>query len=231
MRAAAMGLMLLVAGCAGTGPYYYEPAAANAQVGGIPAVDYPVPPGQPRGDVRVVSFGVTDLQSQAGGQTTPVLQVRLLVSNTGDDAPWTIDTRQILAVIGGEGNGGPIDPAVGLVRDSFVGMARLLDAMAGRQLKISQLADELSRYEIVKTKFECRREDANRAVEAVKAAFSKEKVDTQDGVRVDWKNSWVHARPSNTEPIMRIFAEAPTRAEAEEKVAAVQKVVNQTLGR
>ena len=56
------------------------------------------------------------------------------------------------AIFGGEGNGGPIDPAVGLVRDSFVGMARLLDAMAGRQMPISQLADELPRYAIVKTK-------------------------------------------------------------------------------
>ena len=135
------------------------------------------------------------------------------------------------AVIGGEGNGGVIDLRMVPGRDSLVGMAYVLQLMASTGKKLSELVSEIPRYEIVKTKFECRREDANRAVDAVKAAFSKDKVDTQDGVRVDWEKSWVHARPSNTEPIMRIIAEAPTRAEAEGKIAAVQKVVNATLGR
>lgn len=135
------------------------------------------------------------------------------------------------AVIGGEGNGGVIDLRIVPGRDSLVGMAYVLQLMASTGKTISQLVDEIPRYQIVKTKFECRREDANRAVEAVKAAFASEKVDVQDGVRVDWEKSWVHARPSNTEPIMRIIAEAPTQAEAEAKIAAVQKVVNATLGR
>ena len=51
-------------------------------------------------------------------------------------------------------------------------------------------------------------EDANRAVEALKKKFAQEKLDTQDGIRVDWQKSWIHARPSNTEPLMRIIAEA-----------------------
>ncbi|HZZ43405.1 MAG TPA: hypothetical protein VFE58_10750 [Tepidisphaeraceae bacterium] len=55
------------------------------------------------------------------------------------------------------------------------------------------------------------------------------KVDTQDGIRIDWPNSWVHARPSNTEPIMRIIAEAPDQQTAESKIAAVQSVVDRTL--
>ncbi len=135
------------------------------------------------------------------------------------------------AVIGGEGNGGVIDLRIVPGRDSLVGMAYVLQLMASTGKTMSQLVAEIPHYEIVKTKFECRREDANRAVEAVKASFAKEKVDTQDGVRVDWEKSWVHARPSNTEPIMRIIAEAPTKAEAEQKIADVQKVVNATLGR
>jgi phosphomannomutase len=81
----------------------------------------------------------------------------------------------------------------------------------------------------VKTKFECRREDANRAVEAIKKEFASEKIDTQDGIRIDWDRAWVHARPSNTEPIMRIIAEAPDRATAEEKIASVQRVVDTVL--
>jgi phosphomannomutase len=136
---------------------------------------------------------------------------------------------QTNAVIGGEGNGGVIDPRIVLGRDSLVGIAYILDLMAGTGKTISQLVAEIPRYEIVKTKFECRREDATRAVEAVKRAFAAEKVDTQDGIRIDWPDAWVHARASNTEPIMRIIAEAPTRPAADEKIAAVRKVVDEAL--
>jgi len=90
---------------------------------------------------------------------------------------------------------------------------------------------ELPRYEIVKTKFECRREDAERAVEALKKEFTTERVDTQDGIRIDWDNAWVHARPSNTEPIMRIIAEAPDKATAEQRISRVRDVVDRALGR
>jgi phosphomannomutase len=134
------------------------------------------------------------------------------------------------SVIGGEGNGGVIDPRIVPGRDSLVGMAYVLQLMAGTGKSISQLVAGIPRYEIVKTKFECRREDANRAVEAVKRAFASERVDTQDGIRIDWERAWVHARPSNTEPIMRIIAEAPDRAEAEGKIAMVRGVVDGVLG-
>jgi len=133
------------------------------------------------------------------------------------------------ATIGGEGNGGVIDPRIVPGRDSLVGMAYVLSLMAETGKSIGQLVAELPRYEIVKTKFECRREDADRAVEAIKAEFTKEKVDTQDGIRIDWEASWVHARPSNTEPIMRIIAEAPDRATADQRIAAVQSVVDRVL--
>lgn len=133
------------------------------------------------------------------------------------------------AVIGGEGNGGVIDLRIVPGRDSLVGMAYVLQLMAMTGKSLSQLVAEIPRYEIVKTKFECRREDANRAVDAIKEAFASEKIDTQDGVRIDWAQAWVHARPSNTEPIMRIIAEAPDRATAQEKIDAVQAVVKRVL--
>jgi phosphomannomutase len=135
------------------------------------------------------------------------------------------------AVIGGEGNGGVIDTRIVPGRDSLVGMAYVLQLMASSGKTLGELVAEIPRYEIVKTKFECRREDANRAVEALKKEFASEKVDTQDGIRIDWAKAWVHARPSNTEPIMRIIAEAPTRAEADEKVALVRTVVDRTLSK
>jgi phosphomannomutase len=142
------------------------------------------------------------------------------------------------AVIGGEGNGGVIDPRIVPGRDSLVGIAYVLQLMAAAGKTVSQLVGEIPRYEIVKTKFECRREDAVRAVEAIKKAFASEKIDTQDGIRIDWDGvpggrppgpAWVHARPSNTEPIMRIIAEAPDRAAAENRIAQVQTIVQQVL--
>jgi phosphomannomutase len=134
------------------------------------------------------------------------------------------------AIIGGEGNGGVIDPRIVPGRDSLVGMAYVLNLMADTGKSISQLVAEIPKYEIVKTKFECRREDADRAVAALKKHFTTEKIDTQDGIRIDWPTAWVHARPSNTEPIMRIIAEAPDRAAAEKYIAEVQNVVRKTLG-
>ncbi len=134
------------------------------------------------------------------------------------------------ATIGGEGNGGVIDLRIVPGRDSLVGMAYVLQLMASTGKSISQLVAEIPRYEIVKTKFECRREDANKVVEVLKKEFANEKVDTQDGIRIDWDRAWVHARPSNTEPIMRIIAEAPDRPTAEARVAQVQAVVKRVLG-
>src|SRR5688572_11615716 len=79
------------------------------------------------------------------------------------------------SIIGGEGNGGVIDPRIVPGRDSLVGMAYVLGLMASTNKSISQLVGEIPRYEIVKTKFECRREDANRAVEALKKQFASER--------------------------------------------------------
>jgi phosphomannomutase len=113
-------------------------------------------------------------------------------------------------------------------------MAYVLQSMASTGKSIGQLVADLPRYEIVKTKFECRREDADRAVAAIKSAMAQEagvSVDTQDGIRLDWvgERSWVHARPSNTEPIMRIIAEAPDKAIADRRIAQVQEIVRGVL--
>ncbi len=118
------------------------------------------------------------------------------------------------AVFGGEGNGGPIDPRVGLVRDSFVGMALLLDAMASRNLRVSELADELPRYQIVKTKVPISREVISARLDALARHFDTARADRLDGLRLDWPGRWLLVRTSNTEPICRAIAEAPTEEEA-----------------
>ncbi len=118
------------------------------------------------------------------------------------------------AVFGGEGNGGPIDPRVGLVRDSFVGMAQLLDAMAARNAKISQLADELPRSWIVKTKISLEPSRVPAALDALQQQFPDAAADRLDGLRLDWPGRWLLVRPSNTEPIVRAIAEAESEAQA-----------------
>ena len=163
-----------------------------------------------------------DIAARAGGRVirTPVGEANVIDAMLKNDA-----------VIGGEGNGGVIDPRVVPGRDSLVGIAYVLQLLAATGKTISQCVADLPRYEIVKTKFECRREDAQRAVEAIKQEFSRERIDVQDGIRIDWDTAWVHARASNTEPIMRIIAEAPDRAIADQKIAQVRAVVDRTLGR
>jgi phosphomannomutase len=119
------------------------------------------------------------------------------------------------AVIGGEGNGGVIDPRVGLVRDSFVGMALVLDAMAARGLPVSQLADELPHYAIHKTTIAVAADEIPAALDALERYFGDATADRLDGLRLDWPNgAWLLVRPSNTEPIVRAIAEAPTIEEA-----------------
>jgi phosphomannomutase len=120
------------------------------------------------------------------------------------------------AIFGGEGNGGPIDPRVVLVRDSFVGMAQVLAAMAGRNLPVGKLADELPRYEIRKTTVKLPAEKLPAALEALQRHFSEAHIDRLDGLRLDWPDRWLIVRGSNTEPIVRAIAEAPTAEAAEE---------------
>ena len=119
------------------------------------------------------------------------------------------------AVFGGEGNGGPIDPRVVLVRDSFVGMAQILAAMAERKLPVSHLADELPRYEICKTTLQFSAANLPAAFDKLENHFAGNKFNRLDGLRIDTPSGWLIVRGSNTEPIVRIIAEAPTQAAAE----------------
>jgi len=129
------------------------------------------------------------------------------------------------AIFGGEGNGGPIHPQIGLVRDSFVGMALLLDAMAERKLSIGAMADALPRYEIVKTKISLAKEKIPAALAALESHFADAVPDRLDGLRLDWPDRWLLVRGSNTEPIVRAIAEAPTAEIAQQLCDEAARVV------
>lgn len=129
------------------------------------------------------------------------------------------------AVLGGEGSGGVIHPRVGYVRDSFVGMALVLDAMASRDLPIGEIADALPRYAMSKTKMALSTDKLPAAFAALRRHWSAAKADEMDGLRLDFPGKWLLVRGSNTEPIVRAVAEAPTAAEARELCDAALQVL------
>lgn len=118
------------------------------------------------------------------------------------------------AVFGGEGSGGPIDPRVGYVRDSFVGMANVLDLMTRRKKKISALADALPRYEIVKQKIDFEVDSLENLQPHFESIFPEAEIQTSDGLRLAWPDRWLLIRGSNTEPIIRIIAESTTEKQS-----------------
>ncbi len=131
------------------------------------------------------------------------------------EANVTAVMESLEAVLGGEGNGGVIDPRVGLVRDSFISMALILDALAERETTVSRWVAELPRYEIHKTKVRLAPERLAAALDALRSHFKSAQFSTLDGLRLDWEGKWLLVRASNTEPIVRIIAEARTIADAQ----------------
>jgi phosphomannomutase len=122
------------------------------------------------------------------------------------------------AVFGGEGNGGVMLPEIHPCRDAVVGMEIILENMAETGRSVAELVKALPRYHIQKVKVDVSKADLRRGFERFKRRFRHGKIDLQDGVRVDFRKSWVQARRSNTEPVVRIIAEAPGRREAAELV-------------
>jgi phosphomannomutase len=123
--------------------------------------------------------------------------------------------REVGAVIGGEGNGGVIDPRVGWVRDPFIGMALILNLLADTGKRLSELVAELPSYCIIKDKYTLESDRLPQLFAALLQRWPDAAVNRMDGLRLDWPSRWVHVRPSNTEPIVRVIAEAPQEKEAQ----------------
>ena len=129
------------------------------------------------------------------------------------------------SVIGGEGNGGVIDPRVGLGRDSAIGMALVLDCLAARNSSVSEQVAQLPRYTIQKDKVSVVREQLPEIFDEVACQFSDGVIDRSDGLRVDWDDAWVQVRASNTEPIVRVIAEAGREERAGELCEKIRQLV------
>ena len=130
------------------------------------------------------------------------------------------------AIIGGEGNGGVIYPELHYGRDALVGVALFLTLMAKSGKKVTELKAGYPQYAIAKNKIQLTPEiDVDAILEAVKDKFKSEKITDIDGVKIDFPDSWVHLRKSNTEPIIRIYSEASTMEKADQLAEEIKKVI------
>lgn len=130
------------------------------------------------------------------------------------------------AVIGGEGNGGVIYPASHYGRDALVGVALFLSLLAHKKMKVSQLKQTYPQYSISKNRIELSADmNVDEVLERVKEAFANEKINTRDGVKIDFEDGWVHLRRSNTEPIIRVYSEADSMEHANLLAAKVINLV------
>jgi phosphomannomutase len=127
-------------------------------------------------------------------------------------------------IIGGEGNGGVIDLRIGPIRDSLVAMAFTLQLLAKTGKTVSQLVGEIPRYSMTKYKFPADKAKVKLILDAVKKLFPNAKIDSSDGFRFDFPDAWIHIRSSNTEPIVRVIAEAKDKTTAQKYIDAVLKI-------
>jgi phosphomannomutase len=133
--------------------------------------------------------------------------------------------KAVGAIIGGEGNGGLIEPRVGYVRDSFAAMAYVLAGLAENRRPLSAWVDSLPRYTIVKDKVTCPREKVAAACAALLNLYRDAQAQEGDGLRLDWTDRWVQVRASNTEPILRVIAEAPDATQARQLCSEALELV------
>jgi phosphomannomutase len=138
--------------------------------------------------------------------------------------------KEIGAVIGGEGNGGIIYPESHYGRDAMVGIALFLTHYVKTGLKASELRDSYPRYAMSKNKIELTAgTNVDAILEEVKKLFPDAKVNTIDGVKLDFEEGWVHLRKSNTEPIIRVYSEGPHKLAADELAQSVMKEIQELV--
>lgn len=168
---------------------------------------------------------VDDMAADLGGEVTraPVGEVNVAVR-----------MRELGAVVGGEGNGGVILPELHLGRDAPLAAALVLQLLTDEGGPLSRIVARFPQYRIVKDRIDRPGGTAAGGLEgvysALEAAFPGAAVDRQDGLRLSWQDRWVHVRPSGTEPIVRVIAEAPGDVEARELVSRCRAPIEALAG-
>lgn len=157
-------------------------------------------------------------------------KIRLIRTKVGE-ANVVSQMKQKDAIIGGEGNGGVIFPKINYGRDSIVAMGLILEYLAKSNKRISQLVDELPRYEMIKGKFDCPFSKTFEVLNAIKDFYKNENIDTADGLKIIWPDKWIHIRSSNTEPIIRVIVEGRTKKEANDLYIGMSSRINEIIGK
>ena len=142
----------------------------------------------------------------------------------------TTKMKETGAVIGGEGNGGVIYPALHYGRDALVGIALFLSHLAHEGKTVSELRKTYPPYFIAKNRIDLKPgTNVDAILEKVKGIYAKEEINDIDGVKIDFPDKWVHLRKSNTEPIIRVYSEASTMEAANAIGEDVMKVINSMI--
>ncbi len=198
--------------------------------------------GTPIGEDYTLAFAVKAvLDRRRTDGTVPTVVVNLSTSLVVEDAARAGGARLVRApvgeanvartirdegaLIGGEGNGGVMLPQLHIGRDAPLGVALILHLLAQTGVTLSRLVAESPRYTIVKAKAP-RGSDLPPLYQRLRQRFSDAAADERDGLRLAWSDRWLHVRPSGTEPIVRLIAEAPSKAEAEALVAASRELLD-----
>ena len=197
--------------------------------------------GQPIGEDYTLAFAVRAvLDRRTSAATVPTVVVNLSTSLVVEDAARAAGARLVRApvgeanvarairdegaVVGGEGNGGVMLPALHIGRDAPLGVALILHLLATSGVTVSGLVAAAPRYTIVKAKGP-RGPELRPLYDRLRARFSDANADERDGLRLSWADRWLHVRPSGTEPIVRLIAEAPSPADAAALVGAARELL------
>ena len=149
---------------------------------------------------------VEDVANALGGQ---------VFRSAVGEANVVLKMKETNAIIGGEGSGGVIFPALHYGRDALVGIALTLQHLTETNQSLLELKKNLPQYFIAKKKIDLRKNNPDEIVAKLKVKYSKEKINTDDGLRIDFEDHWVHFRKSNTEPIIRIITESKSLEQSE----------------
>ena len=197
--------------------------------------------GRPIGEDYTLAFAVAAvLDGRTTGAKTATVVANLSTSLVVEDAARSRGARFVRApvgeanvarairdegaLIGGEGNGGVMLPALHIGRDAPLGVALILHLLAATGVTLSQLVAAAPRYAIVKAKGP-RGPELRPLYDRLRQRFSDAEADERDGLRLSWHDRWLHVRPSGTEPIVRLIAEAPSAADAETLVATGRELL------
>ncbi len=182
--------------------------------------------GRPIGEDYTLAFAVRAVLPHLRGPVVTNLSTSLVVDDAARESGLEVERAPVgeanvvqrmlarRAVIGGEGNGGVILPAVHLGRDAPVAAALALALLAARGATVSALVESAPRYVIVKDKLHRPERALDEVYAGLRRRWPQAAADTQDGLRLAWPDRWIHVRPSGTEPVVRVIAEAPTEPAA-----------------